>query len=399
MQTERAVVAGRVCDPQEVVRRLRMVIPANEVNVALHEPRFFGNEKKYVTDCVETCWVSYAGSYVTRFERSLAEICGVANAIAVTSGTVALHVALHGAGVRPGDEVLVPALTFVASANAVVHAGAIPNFVDVDETTLGVSASSLADYLKRSCERRDDGLFNLTTGRRIGALLVVHVFGHPADMDPLHCIVEDFGIALVEDAAEALGSRYKGKACGSLAPIAALSFNGNKVVTTGGGGAVLTDNSALAERIRSLTTTAKRPHQWAFVHDEVAWNFRLPNINAALGLAQLECLSTMLAAKRRLWRHYCDCFADLDGARVFVAAPWAESNNWLISLVLDKGLEHLLDPILQATNDAGVSTRPAWRPMHHLPMYADNPRAELPVAESLARRIISLPSSPFLAPE
>ena len=203
----------------------------------------------------------------------------------------------------------------------------------------------------------------------------------------------------MEDATEALGSRYKGSACGALGALGVLSFNGNKIVTTGGGGAILTDDPALAQRIRYLTTTAKRPHRWAFIHDEVAWNFRMPNINAALGVAQIERLAVMVAAKRRLWQRYCDLLGDLAGAHVFGDAPFAQSNHWLVSLILDPGNETLLEPILAATNDAGIATRPAWTPMHQLPMYAGNPRASLPVTESLARRIINLPSSFFLAPE
>ena len=385
-------------DPADIVRRIRAALPAAETRVALHEPRFLGNEKRYLDDCIETGWVSYGGAYVGRFERALAESCGVAHAIAVTSGTVALQVALQVGGLQPGDEVLVPALTFVAAANAVVHAGGVPHFVDVDEETLGVGPAALSAYLAQIGERRDGALRNRQTGRRIAALLPVHVFGHPADMDALADIARRHGLMLVEDASEALGSRYKDRPCGSLAPLAALSFNGNKIVTTGGGGGILTDDHARAERIRHLTTTAKQPHPWAFVHDAVGWNFRLPNVNAAIGLAQIERLQPMLAAKQRLWRRYAECFADAAGLRLFADAPFAASNHWLVSLVLDAGNESSLEPILAATNAAGLATRPAWMPMHELSIYAGNPRAPLPVTESLARRIVNLPSSPFLAP-
>lgn len=385
-------------DPADIVRRIRNALPADETRVALHEPRFLGNEKRYLDDCIDTGWVSYGGAYVGRFERALAESCDVAHAVAVTSGTVALQVALDVGGLQAGDEVLVPALTFVAAANAVVHAGGVPNFVDVDELSLGVSPAALSAYLAAIGESRGGMLYNRQTGRRIGALLPVHVFGHPADMDALADIAGRYNLLLVEDASEALGSRYKDRACGSLAPLAALSFNGNKIVTSGGGGAVLTDDRALAERIRHLTTTAKQPHPWAFVHDAVGWNYRLPNVNTALGLAQLERLQPMTAAKQRLWRRYAECFADTPGLRLFADAPFAASNHWLVSLILDAGNESCLEPILAATNAAGLTTRPAWTPMHELSMYAGNPRAPLPVAESLARRIVNLPSSPFLAP-
>jgi perosamine synthetase len=385
-------------DPLAVVRRLRAVLPANAAKVALHEPHFQGNEKRYLDDCVDTGWVSYGGAYVERFERALANACGTAHAVAVTSGTVALQVALQVGGVQPGDEVLVPALTFVASANAIVHAGGIPHFIDADETTLGVSPRALAAHLDSVGEFCSGGLYNRRSGRRISALLPVHIFGHPVDMDPLTALAERYGLLVVEDATEALGSRYKRRPCGSLAPLAALSFNGNKIVTAGGGGAILTNEESLARRIRHLTTTAKRPHPWAFNHDEVAWNFRMPNINAALGLAQLERLPDAVAAKRRLWRRYSDAFAELSGIRVFAEAPFAESNYWLVSLLLDRDQDDLLEPILAATNGAGLTTRPAWTPMHRLPMYEGSPRASLPVAEDLVRRIVNVPSSPFLSP-
>jgi perosamine synthetase len=384
-------------DPQEIVRRIRAALPAETKRAALHEPSFSGNEKRYLADCIDTGWVSYAGSYVTRFEEALARLCGVRQAIAVTSGTVAIQVALHATGISSGDEVLVPALTFVATANAVVHAGGIPHFVDADETSLGVSPEALAHYLARIGERRGERTFNRSTGRPIVALLPVHIFGHPADMDALNAIARDYNLTVIEDATEALGSRYKGRPCGSLAPLAALSFNGNKIVTTGGGGAILTDDDALAQRIRHLTTTAKLPHRWAFVHDDVAWNYRLPNINAALGVAQLERLDAMLAAKRSLWQRYADAFRDQTGLTVFGDADFAESNHWLNSLLLDQENANLIESILTATNDAGLGTRPTWTPMHRLPMYRDHPRAPLPATESLASRIISLPSSPFLA--
>jgi perosamine synthetase len=385
-------------DPQDVVRRIRAVIPPDEGAAALHEPRFQGNEKRYLDDCIDTGWVSYSGAYVDRFEVALAQTCGVRHAVTVVSGTVAIQVALQVGGVKPGDEVLVPALTFVASANAITHVGGVPHFIDADETTLGVSPLALAAHLQRVGELRGGKLFNRETGRRISALLPVHIFGHPVDHDALSEIAARYGLLMVEDATEALGSRYKGRPCGSLARLGTLSFNGNKIVTTGGGGAILTNDGALARRIRHLTTTAKQPHRWAFVHDEVGWNFRMPNINAALGLAQLERLAVAIAAKRRLQQRYIDSFAMLRGVRVFTEAPFAESNYWLISLILDRGHQELLIPILEATNIAGLMTRPAWTPMHHLPMYERNPRAPLPITEGLVRRIVNVPSSPFLSP-
>lgn len=385
--------------PDDVQRRLRAVLPANETKVALHEPRFLGNEKRYVTECIETGWVSYSGAFVQKFEAALAEACGVDHAVCVSSGTVALQIALQAAGVQAGDEVLVPSLTFVASPNAISHVGAIPHFVDSDEETLGVSAAALAMHLERIGEVRGGRLHNRHTGRRIAALLPVHVFGHPCDMDTLNALAARHGIAVVEDATESLGSRYRNKPCGALAPLATLSFNGNKIVTTGGGGAVLTRDAEIARWIRHMTTTAKQPHAWRFDHDAIAWNFRLPNLNAALGMAQLERLADMLAAKRRLHRRYAEVFSDLEGAYLFTDAPFAHSNYWLCALILDRGQEAALQPILEATNAEGLSTRPAWTPMHLLPIYAGHPRADVPIAESLSRRILNLPSSPFLAPQ
>jgi perosamine synthetase len=385
-------------DPKEVVRRIRAALPASETGVALHEPRFFGNEKAYLADCIDTNWVSYSGSYVKRFEDVLARSCGVAHAVSVTSGTVALQIALQSAGVRTGDEVLVPALTFVASANAVVHAGGVPHFVDADVLTLGIDPAALARHLDTIAQVRNGETWNRATGRRIAAILPVHIFGHPADMDAIVAVAAQYGLAVIEDATEALGSRYKDRPCGSLARIAVLSFNGNKVVTTGGGGAILTDDAAVADRLRHLTTTAKLPHRWAFNHDEIGWNFRMPNINAALGLAQMEKLGVVVAAKRRLWKKYREAFAGFSSGRIFIDAPFAESNYWLVALILEPGCEDRLEDVLAATNADGLMTRPAWTPMHRLPMYGSNPRAPLPVTDDLCRRIVNLPSSPFLAP-
>jgi perosamine synthetase len=397
--SRRELPGAPTLDPREILTRVRICLSDTQGSVALHEPQFVGREREYVLDCIDSTWVSYSGTYVTRFEAALAERGGTAAAIAVSNGTVALQLCLLLAGVGRGDEVLVPALTFVATANAVVHAGGVPHFIDVDDVTFGVDARKLRSYLENIAIRRGADCINRSTGRRIAAVMPVHVFGHPADMDALNQVAEEFGLQVVEDAAEALGSYYKGRACGSLAPLAALSFNGNKVVTTGGGGAILTSDPAIAERARKLTTTAKRPHRWAFVHDEVAYNFRLPNINAALGLAQLERLNDVLAAKKRLWSRYYDAFNGMRGVTIFRDAPFAESNHWLVALVLDNPDPRLLEGILCVLNDAGIGARPAWTPMHQLPMYEANPRMPLPVTESLATRIVNLPSSAFLAPK
>lgn len=380
-------------DPQRVLASLRRVLGDGDERVSLHEPCFAGHEWDYVKECLDTGWVSSVGKFVDGFEEHLARTCGVRHAVAVVNGTAALHTALLVAGVRSDDEVIVPALTFVATANAVSHCGAVPHFADSAELTLGLDPIRLAGHLERVAERKAGVCFNRETGRRLAAVVPMHVFGHPVDMDPLLQVAEHFGLAVVEDAAEALGSTYRGRPAGSLGRLAALSFNGNKILTTGGGGAILTDDPELARRAKHLTTTAKLPHRWAFEHDCIAFNYRLPNLNAALGCAQLEQLPGFLAAKRRLAAAYVQAFAGMPGVRVVTEPPFAASNYWLNALLLDEHDAVRRDELLALTNDHGIMTRPAWRLMHHLPMYANCPRMDLRVAESLERRLINLPSS------
>jgi len=281
-------------DIRDILEILRQVLPADRHAIALHEPSFAGNEWTYVKDCLDTGWVSSVGAYVDRLEADLSAYAGVRNAIAVVNGTAALHICLILAGVKANDEVLIPALTFVATANAVAYCGAVPHFADVEERTLGIDPTRLADYLTTTAELRSGGCYNRRTGRRIKAVVAMHTFGHPVDLDPLwrHCL--RFGIELIEDAAESLGSFYKGRHTGNWGRLAAVSFNGNKIVTTGGGGAILTNDQELALQARHITTTAKIPHRWAFDHDRIGYNYRLPNINAALGCAQLEQLPGFL---------------------------------------------------------------------------------------------------------
>jgi perosamine synthetase len=367
--------------------------PAAAGPVALHEPRFAGREWDYVKRCLDTGWVSSAGAYVTAFEQALAQASGAQHAIAVANGTAALHVALMLSGVEPGDEVLVPALTFVATANAVSYCGAIPHFVDSDDVSLGVDPDRLAAYLRRITRREGGSIINKTTGRRIAALVPMHAFGHPVRLDELLSVAQEFGLAVVEDATESLGSTYKGKPTGALAQIGTFSFNGNKIITTGGGGAVVTNDAELARRARHITTTAKQPHRWEFNHDEVGYNYRLPNINAALGLAQLEQLPGFVTAKRAVALAYKQALDGVPGLTFFAEQPHTQSNYWLNTVLLDAPDRALRDALLAATNDAGYQTRPIWTCMHRLPMYASCPRDALPVAEALEDRIINLPSS------
>jgi len=365
----------------------------------LHAPRFGGNELSYLKECLDTTFVSSVGPFVDRFEQELATYTGAKHAVAVVNGTSALHVGLLVAGVRPGDEVLVPALTFVATANAVAHSNATPHFVDSCETTLGIDPVALRCYLERNADLKGGCCVNRNTSRIIRAVVPMHTFGHPVDMDGLLAVAADFNLVVVEDAAESLGSRYHGRHTGTFGSVGTLSFNGNKTITTGGGGALLTNDESLARRIKHLTTTAKLPHRWEFRHDEVAFNYRLPNLNAALGCAQLEQLPLFLMEKRRLNERYREALANIQGVRLVGEPPGCTSNFWLQTLILDKDLADLRDPILAATNDAGLMTRPAWATMHSLPAYLDCPRMPLPVAESLERRVINLPSSAILGAE
>jgi len=376
-------------DPALVMAALREVLPAARP-LPLHEPRFAGREWDYVKDCLDTGWVSSVGSYVDRFERLLAERCGVARAVAVVNGTAGLHVALMLAGVRPGDEVLVPALTFVATANAVVHAGAVPHFVDSERESLGLDPRRLAGHLDAVAAPGPDGPVNRVTGRRLAAVVPVHIFGHPADMDAVTDVAGRWRLPVIEDATEALGSLYRGRPAGSLARLAVLSFNGNKIITTGGGGALLTDDPALADAARHLTTTAKRPHPWAFEHDRVAWNYRLPNLNAALGCAQVEQLDGFLAAKRRLAARYRERLAGLPGVEMVDEPPGCVGNHWLSAILVSDAAAR--DALLVACHAEGLLARPAWGLLHRQPMYADCPRAGLTVAEELEARLVCLPS-------
>lgn len=377
--------------PQDIVRAIQAVI--GDGPVALHEPRFGGNEWAFVKECLDSTFVSSVGKFVDRFEHDLAEFTGAKRAIAVVNGTAALHVALRLADVDLGDEVLLPALTFVATANAVTYCGASPHFVDSEARSLGVDAFALRDYLTSVTERRNGQCINVRTGRVIRAMVPMHTFGHPADIEALLALAHDFHLHLIEDAAESLGSTVGGRHTGTFGLMGTLSFNGNKTITTGGGGAILTNDLALGNRAKHITTTAKVPHRWDFVHDEVGFNYRLPNLNAALGCAQLEQLPGFLVDKRRLFERYRAVFANVQGVRLFAEPRGCSSNYWLQTLLLDEALADQRDAVLTATNNAGLMTRPAWTLMNRLPMYSQAPCAPLPVAESLAKRVINIPSS------
>jgi Predicted pyridoxal phosphate-dependent enzyme apparently involved in regulation of cell wall biogenesis len=382
---------------QSILQGIRSVLPVQSDFTALHEPMFNGNEWAYVKGCLDSGWVSSVGRFVERFEQQLAEYSGLKYAVAAVNGTAALHICLCLADISVNDEVLVPALTFIATANAVSYCGAIPHLIDSEETTLGVDPGKLDKYLDEISERRPEGCINLKTGRLIRAVIAMHAFGHPVDMEPLAETCRKHGLILIEDGAESLGSQYKGKHMGNWGLVSSLSFNGNKIVTTGGGGAILTNHQILAQLARHLTTQAKMPHPWGFNHDMVGYNYRMPNINAALGCAQLEQITDFIARKRTLADRYQKALKDIEGVKMFREAFWAHSNYWLNVLLIDDEYCHQRDQLLALTASQGIMTRPCWTLMHKQPMYSNCPHMDLTVAESLERRIVNLPSSAVLA--
>jgi perosamine synthetase len=381
---------------EEILKRIKKILPSDQDHYALHEPCFRGNEWNYVKECIDSGWVSSVGTFVDRFEKNLMEFTGVKRAVAVVNGTAALHICLKLVGVEPGQEVLLPTMTFVATANAVTYCGAIPHFIDCDEKTLGVDPYKLEEYLQEIAKVKEEKCWNKKTGRQIKALVAVHTFGHPVDLEPLVELSQRYHIELVEDMAESLGSYYKGRHTGNYGRISALSFNGNKIVTTGGGGAILTNDESLGMIAKHLTTTAKKPHPWEFEHDQIGYNYRMPNINAALGCAQLEQLPVFLNQKRVLAGAYINSFKDLEGCRVYSETAFARSNYWLNTLILDNDREYLRDKLLELTHSHGIMTRPVWKLLHKLPMFSSCPKMDVSHAESLERRMINLPSSPFL---
>jgi perosamine synthetase len=392
-------VVGDVFLANAVLTAVQSVLGPAGRPLPLHEPEFAGREWDYVKDCIDTGWVSSAGVYVDQFERDLAAVTGAKHAVAVVNGTAALHLALLLVGVRPGDEVLVPTLTFVATANAVAYCGALPHFADGALPSLGLDPDKLDRHLADILESDSDRQINRLTGRPVAAVVVMHTFGHPAEIEHLIEVCARHGLPLVEDAAEALGSTWRGRHCGTFGTVGTLSFNGNKVVTTGGGGAVLTNDLAISKRAKHLSTTAKVAHPWLYEHDEIGFNYRLPNLNAALGCAQLEQLPRIVAEKRRLAAAYARAFASVERVAFVSEHPKSCSNYWLNAILLDPS-ESLAtrDAVLERLIGANFIARPAWTLMHRLAPYASAPRmADLSTAETIERTLINLPSSPRLA--
>jgi aminotransferase in exopolysaccharide biosynthesis len=359
-------------------------------SIPLHRPVFEGNERQYLIDCIDSNFVSSVGAKVTEFEKQIAAFTGAKFAIATVNGTAALHVALQLAGVSRGDEVMSQALTFIATCNALSYAGAHPVFIDVDCDTMGMSPEALRHWLRAHAEMRDGLAYNRDTGRRIAACVPMHTFGFPLRIAEVVAVCDEYGIPVVEDAAESLGSYVNGRHTGTFGTLATLSFNGNKTITTGGGGMIVTDDEALAKRAKHLTTTAKIPHPFEFVHDEIGYNYRLPNLNAALGCAQMERLPEMLAIKAGVARRYAEFFADT-GIRFVEPLPGCIANRWLNAIVL--GSEAERDEFLQYTNSQDVMTRPIWRLMPRLEMYKDCQHDGLENSYWLESRVVNLPSS------
>ena len=361
--------------------------------IALHEPNIGALENEKVANCLNSGWVSSIGEYITQFETDLAKFTSAKHVVAVVNGTAALHLALHAVGVKPGDEVIVPTLSFVATANSVSHCGAIPHFVDSDSQTLGLDPDALRNHLSRNTSIRDGQLINSKTGRRISAVVPMHTFGHPMQIEKLLEVAAEFNLTVVEDAAESIGS-FVGKVhTGTFGKVGILSFNGNKTITTGGGGAILTNDSVLAERIRHLATTAKLPHDYQYLHDAVAFNYRMPNINAALGCAQMQRLDQFLKAKRSLAEKYAQA-CKISQTLSFVGEPsGTTSNYWLNTVRLNSPDLKTRDALLSTSRADGYLCRPAWNLLHTLPMYQQAPRSELKVAEELVNSLINVPSS------
>ncbi len=375
----------------DLIQFIRETYGTNDF-IPLHAPTFAGSESKYVQDTIASTFVSSVGKYVDRFECQIQEFTGSPRAVAIVNGTAALHTALYMAGVKSGDLVITQSLTFVATCNALFHMGAEPVFVDVSKESLGLCPIALAEFLDQNARTDIDGrAVDKNSGKRFAAVVPMHTFGHPVHLDEILKICVRWNIVLIEDAAESLGSFYKGKHTGTIGRFAALSFNGNKIITTGGGGMVLCQDEEDGKKTKYVTTTAKVPHPYEFYHDEAGFNYRLPNLNAALGCAQIEMLPTFLKQKRVLAMHYKSFFTNSEF--MFVEEPqYAQSNYWLNAIICPDKVSR--DNLLESTNNAGVMTRPVWKLMHRLPMFQHAIASDLKNSEWLEARLVNLPSTP-----
>ena len=374
---------------EETVEFIKTQFPGQDF-IPLHEPRFVGNERKYVLDCIDSTFVSSVGKYVDDFEKMMAEYTGAKYAVACVNGTAALHMAMIVAGVERNDMVITQPLSFIATCNAISYIGASPAFVDVDMDTMGLSPKKLKEFLKDNAVSKNGFTYHKITNQKISACVPMHTFGHPCRIDELADICKEYNIALIEDSAESIGSYYKNKHTGTFGLLGTFSFNGNKAITCGGGGAIVTNDEALAKRAKYLTTQAKVPHRWEFVHDEIGYNYRMPNINAALMCAQMEQLNSYLTNKRELATQYQDFFTNSEIE--FVKEPSDSSSNyWLCSVLLKDKTRR--DEFLKYTNDNGVMTRPVWALMNKLVMFKDCMKGNLDNAEQLESRLVNIPSS------
>jgi dTDP-4-amino-4,6-dideoxygalactose transaminase len=358
--------------------------------IPLHAPVFKGNEKKYLNDTIDSTFVSSVGAYVDQFENMIAEVSKTKKAVAVVNGTAGVQVALKLVGVNSGDEVITQALTFIATANAILYNGASPIFLDVDIDTMGLSPKAVSEFLEEYGELRDEGCYNKKTGKKISACLPMHTFGFPVHLDELKLVCDAWKVPIVEDAAESLGSLYKNNPTGSYGKLGVFSFNGNKIVTCGGGGAIVTNDESLGVKGKHLTTTARVPHAYEFYHDEIGFNFRMPNLNAAVACAQLEQLSLFLESKYSLAFEY-KAFFDAVGVKFRTETPNTKANYWLMCVELENQKQRNL--FLNDTNNAKVMTRPIWQLMYRLPMYQNYQRDEQINAQFLEERIVNIPSS------
>lgn len=359
--------------------------------IPLHVPTFKGNEKKYVIETIESTYVSSVGPFVNQLEEMLCKITGAKYSVAIVNGTNALHIALLLSGVERNDEVLSQSLTFIATCNAISYIGASPAFIDIDKDSLGMSPNSLLDFLKTSTEIKSDGFtYNLHTGKRIKACVPMHTFGLPGRIDEIVEICEKYNIQVIEDAAESIGSFYKNKHTGTFGRIGVFSFNGNKTITSGGGGAIITNDLAIAHKAKHITTQAKINHPWSFIHDEIGYNYRMPNLNAALACAQLEQLDFFVANKRELSVKYSEFF-DQIGVEYVKEIDQAHSNYWLNAVIFSVKTER--DDFLKFTNSNGIMTRPSWELMHRLPMFENAFKVDLTISEWVSDRLVNIPSS------
>jgi perosamine synthetase len=375
---------------EDIVSVIKDAFPG-QAFIPLHAPVFPGNERKYLLDAIDSTYVSSVGVYVNKFEQMMCDITGASYAMAIVNGTNALHLALILAGVEREDEVLSQSLTFIATCNAISYLSATPVFIDVDKDTLGLSPASLKLFLGQNARKGDDGFcYNKKSGKRIKACVPMHTFGLPCRVDEIAQICDQWNIILVEDAAESIGSSYKGKHTGTFGQLGTFSFNGNKTVTCGGGGAIVTNDEKLARRAKHLSTQAKVPHAWEFVHDEIGFNYRMPNLNAALACAQLEQLNSYVSNKRDLAQLYQKKFKSLN-VSILEEITEAKSNYWLSGILLEN--RHQRDEFLKYSNDNGVMTRPVWEPMHRLRMFSGGNNAPLPNSEWIADRLVNIPSS------